>query len=75
MKPKVQGVRNASTDRPELHERIQASRMCMSTFSSRIEYNVSRYLGVTLNRFEKEKKIIEAAELDPQSYPDLYDKK
>lgn len=49
--------------------------MCMSTFSSRIEYNVSRYLGVTLNRFEKEKKIIEAAELDPQSYPDLYDKK
>jgi ParB family chromosome partitioning protein len=43
----------------------------LTTFSGRIKDNVSRYLGVTRNTLEKEKKIIEAAEQDPQRFHDL----
>jgi 16S rRNA G966 N2-methylase RsmD len=40
----------------------------LTTISGRLKDNVSRYLGVTRNTLEKEKKIVEAAELDPQSF-------
>ena len=40
----------------------------LTTFSGRIKDNVSRFLGVTRNTLKKERKIVEAAELDPQSF-------
>jgi DNA modification methylase len=40
----------------------------LTTFSGRLKDNVSRYLGVTRNTLEKEKRIVEAAELNPQSF-------
>jgi DNA modification methylase len=46
----------------------------LTTFSGRIKDNVSRYLGVTRNTLEKEKKIIEAAERDPQSFENIRQK-
>jgi len=39
----------------------------LTTFSGRIKDNISRSLGVTRNTLEKEKKIVESAELNPQS--------
>lgn len=46
----------------------------LTTFSGRIKDNVSRYLGTTRNTLEKEKKIIEAAERDPQSFEGIRQK-
>ena len=46
----------------------------LTTFSGRIKDNVSRYLGVTRNTLEKEKKIVEAAERNPQLFEDLRQK-
>ena len=47
---------------------IKNNAVNLTTFSGRIKDNISRFLGVTRNTLEKEKKIIEAAELDPQSF-------
>ena len=46
----------------------------LTTFSGRIKDNVSRYLGVTRNTLEKEKKIVEAAERNPQLFGELVKK-
>ena len=46
----------------------------LTTFSGRIKDNVSRYLGVTRNTLEKEKKIVEGAERNPQLFEDLRQK-
>lgn len=43
----------------------------LTTFSGRIKDNVSRYLGVTRNTLEKEKKIIKVAEQNPQLFDEL----
>ena len=46
----------------------------LTTYSGRIKDNVSKYLGTTRNTLEKEKKIVEAAERDPQSFEDIRQK-
>ncbi len=46
----------------------------LTTFSGRIKDNISRYLGTTRNTLEKEKKIVGAAERDPQSFENLLQK-
>ena len=46
----------------------------LTTYSGRIKDNVSKYLGTTRNTFEKEKKIVESAERDPQSFEDIRQK-
>lgn len=46
----------------------------LPTFSGRIKDNISRYLGVTRNTLEKEKKIVEAAEQNPESFEELMKK-
>ena len=43
----------------------------LTTFSGRLKDNVSRYLGVTRNTLEKEKKIINATEQNPESFDEL----
>ena len=43
----------------------------LTTFSGRIKENVSRYLGVTRNTLEKEKRIINAAEQNPELFDEL----
>jgi ParB-like chromosome segregation protein Spo0J len=46
----------------------------LTTLSGRIKDNVSKYLGVTRNTLEKEKKIVEAEGRDPQSFEDVLQK-
>lgn len=46
----------------------------LTTYSGRIKDNVSKYLGTTRNTLEKEKRIVEAAERDPQSFEDTRQK-
>ena len=46
----------------------------LTTFPGRVKDNVSKYLGVTRNTLEKEKKIVEAAERDPASFEDIRQK-
>ncbi|MGH9975108.1 MAG: ParB N-terminal domain-containing protein, partial [Nitrososphaeraceae archaeon] len=43
----------------------------LTTLSGRIKDNVSKYLGVTRNTLEKEKRIITAAEQNPETFNEL----
>lgn len=43
----------------------------LTTFSGRQKDNVSRYLGVSRNTLEKEKKIVEAAKENPETFDEL----
>jgi site-specific DNA-methyltransferase (adenine-specific) len=46
----------------------------LTTFSGRLMDNVSKYFGISRNTLDKEKKIVEAAEKDPQSFEDVRQK-
>ena len=46
----------------------------LTTFSGRIKDNVSSYFGTSRNTLEKEMKIVEAAERDPQSFDNILQK-
>lgn len=46
----------------------------LTTFSGRLKDNVARYFGMSRNTLEKEKKIIKAAEQDPEAFSELRNK-
>src|SRR5918995_1280885 len=46
----------------------------LTKFSGRLKDNVSKYFGISRNTLDKEKKIVEAAEKDPQSFYDVRQK-
>jgi 16S rRNA G966 N2-methylase RsmD len=46
----------------------------LTTFSGRLKDNVSRYFGISRNTLEKEKKLIKAAEQNPESFGELKQK-
>jgi 16S rRNA G966 N2-methylase RsmD len=46
----------------------------LTAFSGRLKDNVSKYFGISRNTLDKEKKIVEAAEKDPQSFDEVRQK-
>jgi 16S rRNA G966 N2-methylase RsmD len=46
----------------------------LTTFSGRLKDNVSKYFGISRNTLDKERKIVEAAENDPESFEEVRQK-
>jgi 16S rRNA G966 N2-methylase RsmD len=46
----------------------------LTTFSGRLKDNVSKYFGISRNTLDKERKIVEAAKNNPQSFEELRQK-
>jgi 16S rRNA G966 N2-methylase RsmD len=61
--------RSSNFDRKDYNHRNNV--VNLTTFSGRIKDNISRYFGVSRNTLDKEKKIVEAAEQDPETFDDL----
>jgi hypothetical protein len=63
-------MRNGLSPDPT-NERSENNVVNLTSFPGRINDNVSRYFGISRNTLEKEKKIVNAAEQNPQSFGEL----